>query len=395
MSAIKSLVAILSRMREEKARKQLPETIRIRGHLEHGSKLESFIIDVDFKDKNMKISKGSKDVERYLARAARSAGLIPLFDEHRKKNSDENDKSDLKSTFNQFINKRKHSKGRHAMLAIAFDTNLIFRHYIHLVSDHLVTEHGENTTFVFVLSAISIEEFNWQSESSLEEGTMLDSLMQLCEQKSIIQYPLVGTYHDVKNSDQKKKLKRSLKRLRNQRGRMGTKGRWEIKTALDNHPTLIIKSENLTIFPQLSQHHVSRQSSAKADQLIRLDFEFFNRNTSVDLLVLSADKSFTSGLRALGIDALYLPPPIHFTNIITKNINERYLGLFIMELLVYCPYLEIDPRIPDTMETTPPLDTFVLSSDWPGKTSEEQESGILRGCFASNPMQLLKLKAPF
>ena len=367
-------------MLDELERHGHPLRIRLRGHLEKNNTLHKFSVDIDFEQKQLTVR--TPQLRADLARAARAAGLLPFFTTSR-----------CKELFNTFIEHHV-ARGQQNLLAIAFDTNVVLRHGPHLIASHLAsTWPKENFPYLFLISAIIAEEFNWQSDSKHANKSTHQKLMQLATQKTVIQYPLVGKLHDTQDKKQQHLLQSRLGAIRDARGRQGSKGKWEIKTLLHSHPTIVIKSDNLSSFPRL--HAIEEvKSGARADQLIRLDYEFFNRNTSVNMIVLSQDKSFTTGLQALGMEALYVEPPRDFSRLLNQNVNERHVAGFIIELLVKSPYLEIDPLSDDTTPTNQ-LDALVIAADWVGKAPEEEQDGVLRGCFASNPSNLFRITASY
>ncbi len=368
-------------MLDELERRDLPLKFRLKGHLEKDRKYQKFSIIVDFENRELTLE--TPDLRRDLARAARAAGLVSLFTGEAEKRQ-----------FHEFIDHHL-ERGQQNVLAIAFDNNVVVRHVPHLVADYLATRwNGHDFPYFFLISAMIAEEFNWQSDSKNKGTSVHENLIELAVQKPLIQYPLVGKRHDVQNQKEERLLRSRLGNIRDARGRRGSKGKWEIKSLLQEHPTILIKSDNLLAFPRL--HSVEEvKSGARADQIIRLDYEFFNRNTSVNMIVISEDKSFTTSLQALGMEALYLEPPSDFRALLTRNINERHVAGFITELLVISPYLEIDPFMSRDVAPTAQLDKLVLAADWIGKSPEEEQEGILRGCFASRPSQLFRISASY
>lgn len=261
--------------------------------------------------------------------------------------------SESENAIEEWIRKKGHL---HKVKGIAPDTNLIIPGFITTFLKRIIgSPHDIVPVLVLFARSIQYELHTMRVFSYSRISSVIEDFFQ----ESIKKWPsLIKLW----NFSEFKPLESQIKRLHNERGRLGMKGTYEVDELHRWAPVIIIKPSHVLHSPRVLEE--SPFLNAVHDSLIRYEVDFIHQNTSLPILFLSNDKDQCKAATQEGIETLHVKKPKYNSAIETnihQNIDLERIRLLILSLLTNSPVVRITSQKGD----------YFLSWTWKGRSMDD------------------------
>ena len=358
-----------------------PFLLQIKGFLEN--QIQPFTITFDVTSADKKITDRTNIPAKLLNEILWRTGHLPMF----------YDNAEYEKRFLTFI---KSTSNRAKVIAI--DTNIIIRNVIPNLSKQFDIYDPESpfyhSTFpIILISSFSLVELSYQADQRFKNTKIPEHLKKHLNDISIAKPHVLKALIGRQTLDPESM--NLLMKLKTQRGRRGFLALQKIDSLKRNYPHIIIKSPNL-----VTEHRAT--TSTHNDLLIVLDFEFFHRNTTSDLVFLSADKNLILNAESFGFKTIFIKQPHHNTLLLnhigqkkSSKLTIASITKIIDELLEFSPYIEITPYIKNTNSYQElPEFCWALTADWVGRSISAHSATQIRAVALAEPKNIIYLEKP-
>ncbi|MFX1296219.1 MAG: hypothetical protein ACFFD2_15390 [Promethearchaeota archaeon] len=318
------------------------KTLKVSGWDEQ--KKRTFRFSIDFKDRQFKDIKRLDDFD--FAGLLWQAGLINFSI----LNDPEIEK--LKKFLETPTNKAK---------CIALDSNIILYRFMENFINQYYYQVGSQFSGIIILPNACDHEFHFKTASTYHST---DSIINIIDSDKKIGSILCRT-------NKLDYINERIEQVKNYNGRLGLKGKREIRKLQEMWP-VIISSPGHLYYSQKIQTE-KNFIDAIFDSLIRIEINFFRKNTNADIIFLTGDKDQHGAAQTEGTESLWIRPVNKWEDYLEKDKSLFHLNKIlelILELLVFSPYIKIEG---DQL-------SHYYSFHWHNKTPKQNLDGIIR-CF--------------
>ncbi|MHA1269462.1 MAG: hypothetical protein ACTSPY_06700 [Candidatus Helarchaeota archaeon] len=218
---------------------------------------------------------------------------------------------------------------------IALDSNMILYRFM----DNFINQNynliDQQFPGIILLPNACQHEFHYKAANTYL--TNKQELLKLIEKE-----PIIGLI--ICSSKIKDHINRRIETVKNFAGRLGLKGDHEIRKLQENEMFPVIISSPGHLYYSETIQTSDKFIDAIFDSLIRVEINFFRKNTNADIRFLTGDKDQYTAADNEGLSSLWITPPLNWETSLKKDkslFNLNTLSELIIEFLIYSPYIKI------------------------------------------------------